>query len=65
MLTTGRSTHRETLLLVGYGTVVVASALGLRKYALALRKVGFVACRGGNKLPREVFGTLRRVLIFY
>ena len=68
MLTTGRSTCCETLLLVGDmggAVVVVASALALWKFALALRKFGFVACRGANRLPRGVFGTSRHVLIFY
>jgi hypothetical protein len=65
MLTTGRSTRRKTLLLVGdmRGAVVVVSALFLQKFLLALQKFGFVACRGANKLLRGVFGTSQRVLI--
>ena len=66
-LTTGRSTRRETLLLVVdmRGAVVMASALFLRIFLLALRKFGFVACHGANKLPRGVFGTSQRVLICF
>ena len=66
-LTTGWSTRRKTLLLVGdmRGAVVVASALFLRKFLLALWKFSFVACHGANKSPRGVFGTSQRVLICF
>jgi hypothetical protein len=49
-LKTGQSMRRETLLLAGdmRGAVVVTSVLFLRKFLLALRKFGFVACHGAN-----------------